>query len=300
MSHLIPRCFNPILSNIENGGTPTEQLKELFKLHGLPDNISVTEMAQMAAQWRTGRFQFQIEPKPGDQLEAARPLLRQLGMIEARSLSTEDIEAIRVTHSENVLLLAGGRFKAISKRMAFAFKALGHTGIDLDSFVTLGSTRRLGEDELEEVVSSGMNYFNQEVSFPLIEAELARHLFYKYQNQSGVLRQFLPVCAPPRVMPKELPLEELKKWRYDAGFDDTVDAWMEARKRMHDPVIKCNVIVVTSGPVWDRYARIVQQKMPTGSAVYCIGYETPGTLNLQQYLNELSMLLYECAQWLGE
>jgi hypothetical protein len=137
--------------------------------------------------------------------------------------------------------------------------------------------------------------------FPTIEANLAEGLFRSQSKTLPRLQKSLyrSVCAPPRKMPKEASPEELRKWRPEPGFEDTLETWRTWYMKTTGSAPadwNCNVILVTSGPVWDRYGWITEQTF-LGCSVFSVGYATPPSLNLGQYLNEVSMLLHECSKW---
>lgn len=299
---MIPRCFSRILETMGTGGRgqPSFVLLELFTLLGTEHDGTVTGMAEAAKQWRTGEFQYRIKDTLGSEvLQCAVPFLRILGLIDERTLTPKEWKQIHGFRLPLDVAICGARFTAMQKRLAFA-DAHMPKDVDVDSLATLGSIRGLDQDEIEACRKlEPWDMMSEEFKHPTIEADLACIIVFShdYRHESLGESPYYRVCAPPRKMSEDLSVEEIRKWKPEPGFDDTLDAWITLRAADGLPLALRNVLLVTSGPSFDRVECIAQQKLPD-CRVYVIGYAAPASLNLSQYLNELSMLLFECDAWL--
>lgn len=298
----IPRCFQLFLANTDQGVRPTQPLLELFKLLEIEHDGTIDDpedgMVKKASEWQTGQLQCHIEEQHGDIKESAKSIFRQFGLVDERRLTDEDCRKIVDSGLPTEILVAGARFRGIRKRSYFAAeesRKLLHFTIH---WVALGSIRGLDDDEIEawEKLTEDQGVKGDP---PFIEADLAFDIVQKVSASKGVWVNPERVCAPPRKKPpKDAPPEEHIRYRAEPGFADTLDAWLKLRQRKGNPVCPCNAIVAASGPAFDRYAWDAMQKLPSGSNVFVIGYETLAGFKGSQYLNEVALMLQQCAAWL--
>ncbi len=308
---MVPACFSTILANTDrNGGQPTEAVLAIVKqVPGTPQNDgSMVSVAAAAQTWVTGDFQKDVQERHPGLRAALMPLFDTLGLTRARVLRTDQYTQIADNDLPMEFLLAGATKAAMTKRIVFA------GGIQyprpFQRAAVLGSIRQLTQKEIDEfdspdgVQQDASVHFGLPMTFmyPQTEADMGYLVYRTMQPTLTSFRDFpadcdkVVACNKPRPA-ADAPYDTLKKYRPEPGFDGTVDAWLALRKRMGIPVQACNAIVATSGPSFDRFERIVQAKLPAGSNVYAVGYPPPETLNASQYLNELALLLYECARY---
>lgn len=292
---MIPRCFT-FLRTTDN--RPSDALNRFFafmaEATGLTTDGTLADMAAKAQAWATGQLQYQIQEKYGDALTAAMPHFQALGLAGERRPTDDFLTLLRTEPHRNVLVLCGARYKAMSKRLEFALSALPND-IPLWEIVGLGSIRRLDVDELEDWEKARPPHLPRDWRYPSIEADLCYAIVQSLPPVSARtgMTQHTRVCAPPRLRPKQQSPAEAAAWRPEPGFRDTLQAWKALRaSEVSSDFADLRLIVVTSGPVWDRYEYDIAREFP-GVHAQVIGYATPATLNCSQYLNELALQLRE-------
>lgn len=285
---------------------PSVELSRLFEMTGVKHSGSVISMAKAAQTWRTEKFRSGVEGRQPQDVSLELPgVLMALGLCAERRLKDEEWRELRSPDPAEIAIV-GAKFATTFRRIKFIFEALpgNHYPLCLN---TLGSIRGLNEHEKrqwgERVLSEAG--LEPRFRFPAIEAQLAEGIveFFRSLGVSPWVRSITchQVCAVNRTRPADLSVDELLKWRPEPKFSDKLDAWKEFRKRIGhtiDPPARSSIVIVASGPVWDRYELITQHKFP-GRDVCCIGPAASAETSLSCYLSEIAKILHAGLGWVS-